>query len=112
MVKSQTRAYQRYTREATELLGHLIRAKRIERKMTTLELAERAGVSRALLYRIETGDLNCSIGAVFETAAIVGVTLFSPDLGQMTTELNAIKDRLTLLPRSIRQVEKAVKDDF
>lgn len=59
--------------EGLALLGQLIRAGRIERKITAQELATRAGISRALLYRVEHGDPQCSIGAVFEAATIVGV---------------------------------------
>jgi hypothetical protein len=40
--------------------------------MTAGQLAERAGLSRGLIYRIEKGDLGCAIGAVFEAAAIAG----------------------------------------
>ncbi len=112
MAKPLARAYLRYTQEAAELLGQLIRVKRIERKMTTAELAERAGISRALLYRIETGDLACSIGAVFETAAIVGVPLFSPDDTRTARDIKDLSTRLTLMPKAVRRKEKAVKDDF
>ncbi len=112
MVKPKVRAYMRYTQEAAELLGQLIRLNRIERKMTTSELAERAGISRALLYRIETGDLSCSIGTVFEAAAIVGVPLFQLEPGQVTMSVANVRDRLTLMPKWVRRKEKVVKDDF
>jgi DNA-binding CsgD family transcriptional regulator len=38
-------------------------------------VTDRAGISRGLLRRIETGDPGCTIGAVFEVATIVGVRL-------------------------------------
>ena len=48
-----TRPYSPTTRKAAELLGLMIRAARLERNMTAQELAERAGVSRPLLSRVE-----------------------------------------------------------
>jgi ribosome-binding protein aMBF1 (putative translation factor) len=61
------------------LLGALIREARNERKLTAQELADRAGISRGLLQRIEKGNLKCEIGAVFEAATIVGIKLFEAD---------------------------------
>ena len=66
MPKQATRTYSRITRHAAALLGKQIRIARKERKMTVQELADRAGISRGLLQRIEKGDLKCQIGAVFE----------------------------------------------
>jgi transcriptional regulator with XRE-family HTH domain len=50
------------------LLAGLIRAARKERKLTIQEVADRAGISRGLLPRIEKGDMKCEIGVVFEVA--------------------------------------------
>ena len=75
MAKPVARAHSRYAREAATTLGLAIRNARIERRMTAAEAAERADISRGLLQRIEAGDLGCSIGAVFELAATVGVPL-------------------------------------
>ncbi|MBC6961498.1 MAG: transcriptional regulator, partial [Nitrosomonas sp.] len=49
MPKSITRTYSRYSREASLLLGELIRVTRKERKFTAQEVADRAGISRGLL---------------------------------------------------------------
>ena len=112
MSKPSQRATSRYALEAARLLGQLIRIGRIERKITTAELAARAGISRALLYRIERGDPGCSIGATFETAAIVGVQLFAPGAHAVSTLVAADRERLALLPKSIRGTAKVVNDDF
>jgi len=98
----RTRTYSTQTEEAVRLLGMLIRTARIEKKMTARELSERAGISRDLLYRIEKGELRCEIGAVFETAAIVGVPLFDPDQSKLGGHIQEARDRLTLLPKSVR----------
>jgi transcriptional regulator with XRE-family HTH domain len=112
MSKPTPRSYSQYGREAVELLGHLIRNARVDRQMTVAEVAERAGVSRGLVNRIETGDMGCSIGATFEVAAIVGVRLFDAEPTTLTLHLGMARDRLTLLPKAVRQSPKAVKDDF
>lgn len=112
MPRSITRTYSLYTREASALLGGLIRASRKERKLTAQELAERAGISRGLLQRIEKGDLKCEIGAVFEVATIVGVKLFDADKATLTKHLRQTEDKLALLPKRIRTRKKAVRDDF
>ena len=64
MTRLSTRPYSRYSREAVVLLGQLIRLARIGHKLTFEELAERAGMSRGLLHRIERGDPGCAIGSV------------------------------------------------
>ena len=55
MAKPSTRTYSRYSRDAARLLGMMIRTARIESRLTIEELAERAGVSRGLVYRAEEG---------------------------------------------------------
>lgn len=112
MAKPVTRTYSRYTRQALSLLGALLRAARIERKIGTQALAERAGISRDLLYRIEKGDPRCEIGVVFELAAILGVPLFESELGALQKRRREIEDRLTLLPRAVHAPRAEVQDDF
>jgi transcriptional regulator with XRE-family HTH domain len=112
MPKSITRTYSRYSREAVALLGGLIRAARKERKLTAQELADRAGISRGLLQRIEKGDLKCEIGVAFEVATLVGLRLFDADEPALSRHLNQTREKLALLPKSIRQPSRVVKDDF
>jgi transcriptional regulator with XRE-family HTH domain len=106
------RTYSRYGREAVTLLGQLIRIARIERKLSVAELADRAGVSRDLMRRIEQGDPRCGIGAVFEAAAIVGVPLFEADRASLTGRLAEHEEKLRLLPKAVHKTRTAVKDDF
>lgn len=112
MPKSITRTYSRYSRDATALLGALIREARNERQLTAQELADRAGISRGLLQRIEKGELKCEIGAVFEAATIVGVKLFDADGGALSKHLHQTREKLALLPKSVRKKPKKVRDDF
>ncbi|NVO14445.1 MAG: helix-turn-helix transcriptional regulator [Rhodoplanes sp.] len=112
MVKPASRPYSRYSRDAAALLGQLIRRGRIERKLTAEDVAQRTGISRGLLRRIERGDPGCSIGSVFEAAAVTGVKLFDADRSAIAATMSANAATLTLLPKSVRVSTKAVKDDF
>ena len=102
-----------YASEATTLLGQLVRKARIDRQMSTLNVAERAGISRGLLRRIEAGDPGCTIGAVFEVAAIVGVRLFDAEQAAISRAIESNREVMKLLPKSIRTPRTVeVKDDF
>lgn len=112
MPKSITRTYSRYSRDAAALLGALIREARNERKLTAQNLADRAGISRGLLQRIEKGNLKCEIGAVFEVATIVGITLFEADGSALERYMRQTNEKLALMPKSVRKKSKKVNDDF
>jgi transcriptional regulator with XRE-family HTH domain len=112
MTRTSSRAISQYARDAIILLGQVIRERRIAAKITTTELAQRAGISRASLQRIEKGDPGSGIGAYFESAAIVGVPLFEEDRHVLAMRVSKGKEKLALLPQSIRHPAKAVKDDF
>jgi transcriptional regulator with XRE-family HTH domain len=112
MPKPATRPYSHYSRDAVVLLGQLIRRARIERKITANELAERAGLSRGLLQRIEKGDPGCTIGAVFEAASVVGVRLFDADQAALTNAIGANTASFILLPKAVRASRIEVQDEF
>ena len=101
------RSYSRQNIEAVEFFAEMIRAGRIERKITTRDMARRAGVSRTLLQRIEEGDPRCAIGAVFEVAVIAGVTLFEADPDRLQTHRAALREKLSLLPKHARKSKRA-----
>jgi transcriptional regulator with XRE-family HTH domain len=101
-----------YAADAVALLGQLLRKTRIQKKMATADVAVRSGVSRGLLHRIESGDPGCAIGAVFEVAAIVGVRLFDAEQSTMAQTLEANREVMQLLPKSIRRQHREVDDDF
>jgi len=111
MSKQTVRVRSRYTDEALLLLGKMIRAARTERKWNSQELADRAGISRPLLSRIEEGSPSCAIGAVFEVAAILGIKLFNADKTTLSEMRHQVDQKLALLPKSVRKSNK-VKDDF
>lgn len=111
MAKVSNRVRSRYTDEALLLLGGMIRVARTERKWSAQELAERAAISRPMLTRIEEGNPACSIGAVFEVAAILGIRLFDADKPALSGMRHQTEQKLALLPKAVRKSGK-VKDDF
>ncbi len=112
MPPSPKRTYSRFAVHAATLLGKQIKLARKERKWTEKELAERAGISRGTLQKIEKGDLRCEIGLVFEVAVLVGIKLFEAEQPSVATNIKHTDDKLALLPKQIRKVKKAVDDDF
>jgi transcriptional regulator with XRE-family HTH domain len=112
MPKTLNKPISNHSLSAIELLGSLIRVARKERKITVQELADRAGISRGLVQRIEKGDPSCSIGAAFEAATIVGVPLFELDSNQLSQKLNQTNEKLALLPKTVHKSRQKVNDDF
>jgi len=112
MKKSTKRIYSAYSCDAMHLLGATIRAERKIKKMSETELAERAGISRSLVQRVEKGDMTCGVGIVFEIAHIVGIQLFEADSSRLASQIKQVEDKLTLLPKTIRKKAKVINDDF
>lgn len=94
------------------MLATLIREARIERRLTAQETADRAGISRGLLQRIEKGDMKCEIGAAFEVAAILQIKLFNADEIELPKQRQQAQEKLALLPKSVRKSRKVIDDDF
>lgn len=110
---SKQRTYSKQVLEAVGLLGKLIQLHRRQRKWSEQNLADRVGISRATLQKIEKGEMTCAIGLVFEAAALVGVNLFEQDTYPLAHRLEQTGDKLALLPRRIRTpTKKVVDDDF
>jgi len=112
MGKQALSVYSRYSQEAVELLSKLIRAGRKGRKLTVQELADRAGVSRGLIQRIEKGDMKCQIGAYFEVAAILGIPLFDSEASPLNRQIARQDEKLALLPKTVQKPRKEVDDAF
>ncbi len=112
MPRIENRTYSRHTRDAVTLLGKLIRLARKERRLSAAELAERTGISRGTLQRIEKGDPKVEIGIMFEAATLVGVNLFDADNGRLSGNIARADDKLALMPKAIHKPSKGAKDDF
>ncbi len=109
---NSVRAYSRITTEAASLLGDHVRLARRERRWSEAELAERVGVSRATIQKIEKGDPAVTLGLALEACAIVGVPLFgAEDAGGLATHGGRVADKMALLPKRVRK-PTPVSDDF
>jgi transcriptional regulator with XRE-family HTH domain len=88
--------------EAARLLGSRVRLARNGRRLTVAELAERIGVSRVTVQKIERGDPTVALGTAFEAATLLGVTLFHEEPERRRLEADRVNDMLALLPASVR----------
>jgi len=59
--------------QVLELVGENIKLARKRRGFTTIQVAERAGIDRKTLYRIEKGDSGVTIGAYFNILRVLGL---------------------------------------
>ena len=56
-----------------EQVGENIKLARKRRKLTTMQVAERADIDRSTLYEIEKGSPSVSMGAYFNTLRVLGL---------------------------------------
>lgn len=107
----KTRSYSPGTILALKALGTLIQIRRRENNDTALKLAERAGVSRGFIHRVEKGDPRCEIGVVFEIANLLGIPLISQDI-DIKTVTSTLESKLAIMPQRVRTTKNVVSDDF
>ena len=100
--------YHPQTLAAAQLLGLEVARVRRERRWTTIDLAERAGISPVTLRKIERGEPTVELGSAFEVASLLGIDLFTPDRKELSTMIEHARDQLALLPARVR--ESAGKD--
>jgi transcriptional regulator with XRE-family HTH domain len=106
------RTYSKMTRVAVQLLGQRIRLGRKNKQWSEQLLAERAGVSRATVQKIEKGELGSAIGLAFELAVLTDVPLFDPEPSRLKSHLAHGDELLALLPKSTHPKKRVVHDDF
>lgn len=79
-----------------EKMGENIKLARKRRKLTTMQVAERANIDRTTLYNIERGSPSVSMGAYFNVFRVLGLqndflTLASDDeMGRKLQDLELI----------------------
>lgn len=56
-----------------EQVGENIKLARKRRKLTTIQVSERAGIDRTTLYQIERGNGSVSMAAYFNTLRVLGL---------------------------------------
>ena len=75
-------------------------------------LAERLGIARSTLQRLEKGDPKVEIGIMFEAATLVGVKLFDSDEKGIHRLSDRMDDRIAVLPKHVYKTGKKVVDEF
>lgn len=60
-------------RRAAEAMGQRLRLARERRRMPATEMAERSGVSRMTIHRIERGDLSVGLSALVRVLGVLGL---------------------------------------
>ena len=106
------RRYLNTTTDAVRILGQQLATARRTQRRTSAEVAERAGITRVTLGRIERGAPDAAIGLYFEVAVVLAVPLFGADSGELA-DLAARGERdLALLPRRVRHRSVTIDDDF
>lgn len=53
--------------------GDNIKLARLRRRLSAEQVAERAGISRSLLWKIEKGNSSVSVGAMFQVLMVLGL---------------------------------------
>ncbi|WP_430612461.1 helix-turn-helix domain-containing protein [Flavobacterium sp. JP2137] len=54
-------------------MGENIKLARMRRKLTAVQVAERAGIARSTLYLIEKGEASVAMGAYFNVFRVLGL---------------------------------------
>lgn len=80
-------------------LGRNIRLARLRRKLSSEQVAERAGISRKTLYEIERGHPNVSLGNYAQVLSVLGL---------VDELLNVAKD--DTLGRKLQDADLVVKE--
>ena len=56
-----------------EQVGENIKLARKRRKLTTIQVSERAGIDRKTLYQIEKGSSKVAVGSYFNVLVVLGL---------------------------------------
>ncbi|MCS4308278.1 transcriptional regulator with XRE-family HTH domain [Rheinheimera pacifica] len=74
--------------ENAEVLGQLIKAKRTEFGIKLADCAALCGIGINTLSRIENGNANCTLAAVFSVLNGLGIKLTSKELASAATSIS------------------------
>lgn len=105
------RIYLEVVLDAATVFGAQVRTARIERRWTVAELADRAGISRLTLLKVEHGDPTVSFGIALQVGALVGVPFFDADERSLAS--SACSAHAGLFGRRVRPAAEPAADlDF
>jgi len=102
----------RATKSTLSYLGNLIKLARKERGITQEELAERIGIGRMKVNRIEAGNSKCTIGSVFEVCFVLGIPLMGCEKEHINSLSRMLSYMNKLLPENIPNKNIDFNDDF
>ncbi len=77
-----------------------------------MQLAERAGISKNTLVKVEHGDPTVALGTALDLAVLVGVPLFFDDRARLASESRRWQERAALLGQRVRQPRGEPDYDF
>lgn len=60
-------------RRRTAQVGERLKLARLRRRLSAQQVAKRAGISRATLYKIELGEPNVAMGSYFQVLLTLGL---------------------------------------
>ena len=106
------RTHSPVTRDAVAILGQTIASERRRQGRTAADLAERAGISRDTLHRVERGDPRVAVGTALELLVLLGVPLFDTDAAGVARRAADGRRVLDLLPQRVRTPAAEPDDDF
>ena len=98
-----------------EQLGERLRLARKRRKLTTGQVAERAGISRSTLYHLEMGEANSSIGTLLQVLMALrledDLALLGKDdvLGQKLMDAQLLRSSLSKTTNPLRNKKVSKK---
>jgi transcriptional regulator with XRE-family HTH domain len=82
-----------------EQVGENINLARKRRKLTTIQVAERANINRTTLYQVEKGSPSVSMGAYFNVLRVLGLQddflklAADDELGRKLQDLKLLKGK-------------------
>lgn len=90
-------------------LGQRIKLARLRRRLGTSMVAERAGISRATLHKLESGEPNVAMGSYFQVLRVLGL---EEDFGLLAADdvLGRKLQDLDLIPKE-RAPKRKAKDE-
>jgi DNA-binding XRE family transcriptional regulator len=96
---SQIDAFSKPVQESLQMLGNLIQSARKAAKYTAKELAQRAGVNRKTITRLERGDPGIGLGLFITVLWLLDIPLLRGiDIGNRQN-----RTQIALLLRSLNQ---------
>lgn len=90
-----------YAREAAEFLGHRVRIARLSKRLTAVQLASYANVSRNTISAIENGRPSVAFGNVLNVCAALGIRLAVPGPDKLSRVTSAEREVVRSMPNRV-----------